>query len=212
MSQVQILSSRLGESQKGWQVASERNVLTIPNALTLLRAFGIPLFLYLFLAKHQATASFFVLTIGAVTDYLDGKIARALHQESKLGAMMDPTIDRAYIAATLIALAIRNFIPWWMVLLLIGRDLWLALLLLILKSKGGSVFQVTYLGKAATFNLLYAFPLLLLKSDHGVGRATAILGWSFAIWGIGLYLLTGLSYTAQGLWQLRGSGGLKSIE
>jgi cardiolipin synthase len=174
-------------------------ILTIPNGLTLIRAFGIPVFLWLFLDVKQAGWSFAVLAIGAFTDYADGKVARALHQESKLGAMLDPAIDRAYIAATILALAARHYIPWWIVIVLIGRDLWLALVLAFVKSRGGSVFKVTYLGKAATFNLLYAFPLLLVKGDHGIGRVADIFGWSFAIWGIALYLLTGLQYSLVGL-------------
>ncbi len=179
--------------------SSSNRVLTIPNFLTLLRAFGIPLFLWLFLVQHRPLASLLILMAGAATDYLDGKVARALHQESKLGAIMDPAIDRAYIAATVISLAIRDFIPWWVVLLLLGRDLWLALVLLVVKARGGSVFAVTFLGKAATFNLLYAFPLLLLKSDHGLGRLALIFGWSFAIWGIALYLITAIQYSWKGL-------------
>ena len=112
---------------------------------------------------------------------------------------MDPTIDRAYIAATVIALAIRNYIPWWVVVTLILRDIWVGLALIYKKKKSGEIFTVTFLGKAATFNLLYAFPLLLLQSDRGPGRLAHILGWSFAIWGIGLYLVTALDYTREAL-------------
>jgi cardiolipin synthase len=168
--------------------------------------------LWLFLIAHRPVASFIILVIGAATDYLDGKVARALNQVSKLGAVMDPTIDRAYIAATLVALGVRHYIPWWVVLLLIARDLWLAMVLIFVKVRGGQVFEVTFLGKAATFNLLYAFPLLLLKSDHGFGRAAMIFGWSFAVWGIALYLITGLMYTFQGIAPIVYGGPRRSIE
>ena len=191
---------------------SSHQILTIPNFLTFLRALGIPLFLWLFLLQHRPVASFIVLVVGAATDYFDGKVARALNQVSKLGAIMDPTIDRAYIGATLIALGVRHYIPWWVVLLLISRDIWLALVLIFVKARGRRVFEVTFLGKAATFNLLYAFPLLLLKSDHGIGRAAMIFGWSFAIWGIGLYLVTGLMYTIQGIAPIVYGGSRRSIE
>jgi cardiolipin synthase len=191
---------------------SSHQILTIPNFLTLIRALGIPLFLWLFLIAHRPVASFIILVIGAATDYLDGKVARALNQVSKLGAVMDPTIDRAYIAATLVALGVRHYIPWWVVLLLIARDLWLAMVLIFVKVRGGQVFEVTFLGKAATFNLLYAFPLLLLKSDHGFGRAAMIFGWSFAVWGIALYLITGLMYTFQGIAPIVYGGPRRSIE
>lgn len=174
-------------------------IVTLPNGLTLLRALGVPLFLWLFLHQHSTVWSFIVLAFGALTDYLDGKVARALHQESALGAAMDPTIDRLYIAATVLAMAIRHYIPWWLVTTLVARDLWMVLALLLMKRRTGRAFVVTFLGKAATFNLLYAFPFLLLQSDHGFGSIARNLGWSFAIWGIGLYLYTAWDYTKTAL-------------
>ncbi len=174
-------------------------ILTIPNALTILRALGIPLFLYVYLHLHHPLLSFWILGLGAVTDYLDGKLARALHQESKLGAALDPAIDRLYIVSTIIALAIQSVIPWWIVVTLVARDLVLAIILAGYRKVTGKLFIVTYLGKAATFNLLYAFPMLLLSGPTGVPRIWGIFGWAFVIWGIGLYLLTGFQYAALGL-------------
>ena len=170
-------------------------ILTIPNAITGIRALGIPIFLWSYLSLDNAVLSLVILTIGAISDYLDGKVARALNQESALGAMLDPAIDRAYIAATVIALVIKEVVPLWLLLILIGRDLWLALALLVKKSRGSGVFEVTFLGKAATFNLLYAFPFLLISGESGPGRFFLIIGWTFAIWGVGLYLVTALQYT-----------------
>jgi len=198
--------------REGVLVASENasadRILTIPNAITGLRALGIPLFLYLYLHSHLAGWSFFVLGCGAATDYLDGKIARALKQVSNLGAKLDPTIDRAYIAATVIALASRHAIPWWIVIVLIARDLWMALVLVALKSTTGELFEVTFLGKAATFNLLYAFPLLLVAGHGGVANWCGIFGWAFVIWGLCLYLLTGIHYSFIGLRKIRAARSL----
>ena len=174
-------------------------ILTIPNGLTLIRALGIPLFLWLYLGPHANGLAFVVLVLGAATDYFDGKVARALNQVSRLGAAMDPTIDRAYIAATVIALALRGVIPWWLVLLLIARDLWMAVMLTIKKVRTGEIFEVTFLGKAATFNLLYAFPFLLLGGTSFLGKVCEIVGWAFVIWGIGLYLWTALQYSIDAL-------------
>jgi cardiolipin synthase len=174
---------------------SRHEVLTIPNGLTLIRACGVPLFLYLLLVQDLKGWSYLVLAIGALTDYLDGKVARWLHQESKLGAAMDPTIDRLYIAATVIGLALKDYIPWWMVAVLAARDIYMVGLLAIYRRRTGQNFVVTFLGKAATFNLLYAFPFLLLSSKSGWGQFAHSLGWGFAIWGIGLYLLAALDYS-----------------
>lgn len=175
---------------------AQDRILTIPNGLTLLRALGIPLFLWVYFAFDAPVLSFFILAVGAATDYLDGKVARALNQESKLGAMMDPAIDRAYIASTVIALAISNVIPWWIVGILMVRDLWMSFALAVKKKRTGQVFVVSYLGKAATFNLLYAFPLFLLGGSQGVSQIFHVLAWAFVIWGIGLYLFTAVQYSS----------------
>lgn len=172
-----------------------RQYLTIPNALTALRGLGVPLFIWLALVKEADGWAILVLAIGGITDYLDGKLARAWNQTSRFGELADPAIDRLYIVATLIVLYLREALPLWVILLLIGRDIALGLASLALTRKGQPPLQVTYLGKAATFNLLYAFPFLLLAlSESWAGTAAFVFGWAFTIWGIFLYLTTGLSY------------------
>jgi cardiolipin synthase len=181
-------------------------VITIPNLLTLLRALGIPIFLYLVLAKEAMGWAVLTLVIAGATDYLDGKVARALNQESRLGELMDPAVDRLYIATVLVAMYVTESLPIWVLILIIARDLVLAFLLVVMKTRGIPPFTVTYLGKAATFNLLYALPLLLLTdtSTGWVRDISFIFGWGFAGWGIALYLWTGVSYAGSGLRQLKG--------
>ncbi len=170
-------------------------MLTIPNALTFARFLGIPVFVYLALALEADGWAIVVLAVGGATDYFDGKLARALGQESKFGEIADPTIDRLYIAATLITLYLREAIPLWLILLLVLRDLFMLGVAAVLAAKGFAPLKVTYLGKAATFNLLYAFPLLLLAlSNTWYGHLAFIFGWAFAIWGVGLYLGTAVGY------------------
>jgi cardiolipin synthase len=174
-------------------------MLNIPNALTMLRALGVPLFLYLFLVAELPIASFLVITLGALTDYLDGKIARALNQTSDFGAKFDPTVDRLYIAAVIIALAINDYLPWWLVISIIARDLILLLVVINQRLRGIAYLEVTFLGKAATFNLLYAFPFLLLVDIDVIGIWCYRAGWAFAIWGVSLYFYTGIQYLIKGL-------------
>ena len=174
-------------------------LLNIPNALTALRALGVPVFLYLFLVAEQPIASFVVIALGGITDYLDGKIARALNQTSDFGAKFDPTVDRLYIAAVIIALAIKDYLPWPLVVAIIARDLILFLVIIYQKLRGIPFFEVSFLGKAATFNLLYAFPFLLLEEVAVIGPWCFAAGWSFAIWGISLYFYTGIQYLVKGL-------------
>jgi cardiolipin synthase len=143
--------------------------------------------------------SFLVITIGAITDYLDGKVARALNQTSDFGAKFDPTVDRLYIGAVIIAFAIEGYLPWWLVISIIARDFLLLLVVISQRLRGISFLEVTFLGKAATFNLLYAFPFLLLAELDLVGIWCYRAGWAFAIWGISLYFYTGIQYFFKGI-------------
>jgi cardiolipin synthase len=182
------------------------SLLSIPNALTFLRFLGIPLFVYLTLSIQADGWAIVVLAIGGATDYFDGKLARAWNQTSRFGELADPAIDRLYILTILIVFLVRDIVPAWIIVLLIARDLALGLITVVMKAKGHAPFTVTYLGKAATFNLMYAFPFLLLaKSDSPLGTIAFVLGWSFAIWGIALYIATGISYGREGFSQIRGS-------
>jgi len=172
------------------------SIATWPNALTGLRALGIPLFVYLALGPESDGWAIAVLAVGGATDYFDGKLARALGQESKLGEILDPTIDRLYILATLIVLYMREAIPLWLIATLIARDAVLALVALALAAKGKAPLKVTF--------VLYAFPFLLLAlSDSTAGEIAFILGWAFAIWGVALYVATGVSYFLTALKAIR---------
>ena len=154
--------------------------------------------------REQDVIAITILAIAGITDYLDGKLARAWNQTSDLGAMLDPVADRIYILATLIVLYQREAINLWVILVLLFRDAVLALMTLVLKVRGLKLMEVTYLGKAATFNLLYAFPLLLLATHQSVaGEIAFAIGWGFAHWGIALYLYTGLIYFQNGLRSIR---------
>ncbi len=108
--------------------------------------------------------------LSGVTDFLDGYLARRLNQTSTLGQILDPVADRLYILAVVVGLALRDIIPWWVALSLPLRDLLLWGLVPLLRTRGYSALPVHFLGKAATFNLLYAFPLLLLGDGDGHGR------------------------------------------
>ncbi len=176
--------------------ASDR-VVTLPNALSLLRLLGVPVFFWLVLAERDGPAVL-VLMVGGVTDYLDGKIARAWGQTSRLGTLLDPAADRLYILATLIGLTIRDVVPLWLTLVLVGRDVLLATTLPLLRRHGYGPLPVHYLGKAATFNLLSGFPLILLGEwSNVVGDVAHAFGWAFAIWGTALYWWAGILYLVQ---------------
>jgi cardiolipin synthase (CMP-forming) len=176
-------------------------VLTIPNLISLARLAGVPVFLWLVLGVDSTAGDWWavgLLIASGVSDWLDGKIARALNQQSRLGQMLDPAADRLYIVATVIALAVRAIIPWWLVGLLAARELLMGVVLAVLRRRGWGALGVSFVGKTATLCLLYAFPLLFLGSHVAVYAETAkVAGWTFVIWGSALYWWAALLYVVQ---------------
>ena len=189
--------------EAGAPAMADRNELpdrvwTLPNALSVLRLLGVPLVLWLLLGPHADGWAVVVLMVAGATDWADGKLARALGQSSRLGALLDPAADRLYIVATLVAFVLRDVVPLWLVAVLVGRELVLGLALLVLRAHGYPPLQVHYLGKAATFILLYAFPLLLLADGDGpIATVVAPVAWALTVWGSALYLLAGVLYVVQ---------------
>ncbi|HET7194502.1 MAG TPA: CDP-alcohol phosphatidyltransferase family protein [Nocardioides sp.] len=177
-----------------------KRVWTVPNLISVARLAGVPVFLWLVLVPEADGWALGLLMLSGLTDYLDGYLARKLNQASALGEILDPVADRLYILAVVLGLALREIIPWWVAVILPLRDLLLWGLVPFLRTRGYSALPVHFLGKAATFNLLYAFPLLLLGDGTGVVASLAkVFGWAFAIWGIGLYWWAGVLYA----WQVR---------
>ena len=169
----------------------------VPNALSMLRLIAVPVFLWAIL-NHRDGLALGLLMASGFTDYLDGKIARAYGLESRLGQLLDPVADRLYIIATLLGLGWREIIPWWVVGVIFARELVMAVIMIIAKRHGWTGLPVHFVGKAATFNLLYSFPLLLLAQGTGTGATIArSLGWGFAWWGIGLYWVAAAFYAIQ---------------
>ena len=177
-------------------------VWTIPNAISAARLAGVPVFLWLVLGPRTPTADYWavaLLILAGASDWLDGKLARALNQGSRLGEVLDPIADRLYIAATIIALAVRQIIPWWLVAILALRELVVGVALAVLKRRVGfGTLHVSLVGKTATLCLLYAFPLLFLGDHPGwAGTLARVIGWAFAIWGTFLYWWAAMLYLAQ---------------
>jgi len=175
-------------------------VWTVPNMLSALRLLGVPVFLYWVLVTEQDGRAVILLIVAGITDWLDGKIARKFNQFSRLGQLLDPAADRLYIAATLLALVVRDGLPWWWALALVGRDVLLAPTIPLLRRHGYGPLPVHFLGKAATANLLYAIPMLLWALPGREGWFVQIVrpfGWAFATWGSVLYLVAGVLYVVQ---------------
>ncbi|NGO71038.1 CDP-alcohol phosphatidyltransferase family protein [Streptomyces boncukensis] len=178
-------------------------VLTIPNILSMARLVGVPVFLWLILwpvfdGPNADGWALVVLAFSGVSDYLDGKLARRWNQISSLGRILDPAADRLYILSTLVGLTWREILPLWLTAVLLAREALLLVMVWVLDRHGYAPPQVNFLGKAATFNLMYAFPLLLLSDGSGwVASLAAIFGWAFAGWGTALYWWAGVLYVVQ---------------
>jgi cardiolipin synthase (CMP-forming) len=174
-------------------------VLTMPNALSVLRLLLVPVFLYLLFGIHANAWAVAVLMFSGFSDWADGKIARLVpNQSSRLGELLDPAVDRIYMVTVPLALAFYGSVPWWIVLTLIGRDAVLAATLPILRTRGLTALPVTYIGKAATFALMSGFPLILLGQwDALWSRVVLCCGWAFLVWGLAMYLWSGVLYLIQ---------------
>ena len=173
-------------------------VFNVPNFLSFLRIALVPVFLW-FLLEEMFVSAITVLAIAGLTDFLDGYLARKLNQTTKLGKLLDPVADRLYIFATLLALSATGYVPWWLAGLVILRYLLMLISLPVLASVGHRTLPVHYLGKASTFALLYAFPLLLMgKIFTEAAFIITPAAWAFALWGVALYWWSGFVY----LWQL----------
>lgn len=179
-------------------------IWTLPNVLSVLRLAGVPVVLWLVLGPHADLLTVGVLALAGFTDWLDGRLARAWHQRSPLGRLLDPAADRLYILAVLLGLAVRGAVPWWLVGVLVGRDVAMACLLRPLRMRGYSALPVHFLGKVATFGLLFAFPLILLGTGAGPWEEAAkAVGWAFALWGTGLYWWSAVLYLRQAIHVVR---------
>ena len=182
----------------------QARVLTVPNVLSIVRLALVPVFLWLLLVEHADAWATGILMFSGASDWADGKIARLMNQSSRLGELLDPAVDRIYMVTVPIALALRGFVPWWFVIVLIGRDAVLAATLPALRSRGLTGLPVTYIGKGATFGLMSGFPLILLgQFDALWSRVVLAIGWGFAIWGFALYLWSFVLYVVQFVMVLR---------
>ena len=186
----------MDESAQGSPPVSDR-VWTLPNILSMSRLVGVPIFLWLILSRHDGWAVV-LLTLSGVSDYFDGKIARKYNLISRVGQLLDPLADRLYILSTLLGLAWREIIPWWLVAILVSREVFGTALLMVVRRYGYRSLPVHFIGKAATFDLLYAFPLILLGQGDSLFATVALpIGWAFAWWGTLLYWVAGVMYAVQ---------------
>ncbi|MFZ2239778.1 MAG: CDP-alcohol phosphatidyltransferase family protein [Gordonia amarae] len=178
--------------------ADGSRILTVPNALSVLRLLLIPIFVWLLLVAEADGWALTILFVSGASDWLDGKLARLLDQSSRLGELLDPAADRLYVVIIPLAFGFREILPWWLIGVIIARDVLLFATAPLLRSRGHLALPTLYIGKAATFALMSAFPWLLAgQLDSVVGTVCYPIGWAFLIWGVGMYVWTFLLYWYQ---------------
>jgi cardiolipin synthase (CMP-forming) len=174
-------------------------IATVPNAISGFRLLTIPVFAWLALVPQADGWAALVLMVGGFSDYIDGVLARRWGQVTRLGQALDPIADRLATVTVLVVFLIRDIVPVWFVVLLVARDVVLSVQMGRLRRHGVWGLPVTWVGKAATFNLMASFPLLLwgAGAQSGVELLARVSGAAFALWGAGLYLYSGVLYLRQ---------------
>ena len=195
-----------GEREHESEGSAPREVyLTVPNVISALRILSIP-FIAILIARHHMIAALIVMAISALSDALDGMIARSFDQVSHVGQFLDPIADRLLIFCSVLALGVAHIIPWWVLIVVAARDVLLGVLTLVLAQYDFGPLPVHFVGKAGTALLMIAIVSLIL-SDVSTAAAFGLLhlaAIAIGIWGVALYWVAGVIYLNQGLRLLGG--------
>ncbi|HLI14858.1 MAG TPA: CDP-alcohol phosphatidyltransferase family protein [Acidimicrobiales bacterium] len=175
--------------------ARARRIATLPNGLTVARLAILGAALAALFAAHSRVVAVALLAAAGGTDFLDGYLARRFDQVSELGKVLDPSVDRAVIAASVVAITVYGASPPWLAGVVFGREAVVALAALALAARGAPRIDVLFVGKAGTFGLMCAFPLLLLGDAPGAAaHALAEAGWVLVWPALACSALAALAY------------------
>lgn len=182
----------------------EGRILTLPNLVTIVRLGLLPVYCWLLFGKHDTVAAAILLAVIGTTDWVDGQLARRLHQVSALGKILDPVADRILMLTAVITITWVHAVPLWFAGLTLARELLISLATLLLAALGGRRVDVLFVGKAGTFALMSAYPALLI--GHGPATWQAWFrgfGWVTGVLGLALAWVALFSYVAPALEALR---------
>lgn len=151
--------------------AGEDRLLTLPNLVTLVRLFCIPLFVWLLFARDLRWQAAVLLAVLGGTDWVDGYLARHMHQVSNFGKMFDPTVDRLLMIVGVLSIIIVGAVPLWFGILVVGREIVMSIYVISITAMGARRMDVTFVGKTGTFLQMVAFPLFLIGSDPSLSES-----------------------------------------
>ena len=178
-------------------------IVTIPNILSMFRLLLIPVFFVLLLIGQFGWA-LLLIAVSAITDFVDGYVARHFNQVTRLGQLLDPAADRLFILTTLIGLGWVGVLPWWFIAVIVARDVLLLVLGVVLANHRFGPLPVHHLGKMGTFAILFTMPVLLLATAFPETAWIALpIGWAAGIWGVFLYWWAGVAYALQAARMIR---------
>ncbi|UCG41271.1 MAG: CDP-alcohol phosphatidyltransferase family protein [Acidimicrobiia bacterium] len=172
-------------------------ILTIPNVISLARLLAVGWFLWLLLAEDRVVAAAIVFLVIGSTDWVDGTLARALNQETELGRLLDPIADRVALVAAVIGGTIAGIVPLTITVLLVAREVVMALAAAWFLRRTGETLHVRWLGKAATFLLYGAVPSFYLGAMEVAGDLFTLLGWVAGTVGLALYGWVAIGYLGE---------------
>jgi len=170
-------------------------ILTVPNLFTLARLFCIPVVLWLVHSQDRPYAAAVLLAVLGATDWVDGYLARLLHQQSKFGRVFDPTVDRLLFLVALISMLVIDAAPAWFLIAVFLREALVAVAALCLGARGVRTVKVSWWGKTATFGLLFALPLFLAAAAEPAGEEIyRALAWIMGIPSLALSWVSAVGY------------------
>jgi cardiolipin synthase len=160
-------------------------IITAPNIITVSRLLLIPAFLYFLFSRENRGAAAAVLAVMGMTDWVDGQVARRYNQVSELGKILDPAADRILLIVAVVAIMIDGSVPLWVTVPVLVREPIMFVAVPVLSLMGAKRIDVTWYGKAGTFLLMLAFPLLLAgASTMEAADLFRILGYACAVPGL----------------------------
>jgi cardiolipin synthase (CMP-forming) len=177
------------------EVTGRDRILTLPNVITLVRLACLPLFLYLLFGRENRAAAAWLLAALGATDWVDGYLARHMHQVSTLGKVLDPVADRLLFFVGAGGILIDGSVPAWFAIVVLVRETLVGITTIVLAAMGARRIDVTWYGKAGTFCLMVAFPLFLAShSTLGWADTAGVLAWMAGIPGLALSLYSAALY------------------
>ena len=169
-------------------------ILTVPNAVTSARLLCVPLFCWLLFGRDDRTAAAWLLAGLGATDWVDGYLARRLHQVSELGKVLDPTADRILVGVVLVSLLIDGSVPVVIGVALLVREVLVSVAVLVLAAAGARRIDVQWAGKAGTLSVMFSLPLFMMGNAGPWGWPAELLAWGFALAGLAFLWYAAFSY------------------